>query len=233
MNYLALFVRYCTYMQKTAKMMIPKLHYIVQGNSGKELLEHIQKACTSGIELVQLGIPDVSEKKFLKIATEARAITAHYQTRLLIENQFKIAKDIKADGVLLSDKSISPTEVRKQLYTWQMIGAIANTVQDCETFLIKEVDYIGLGPFKQSTNKDVLNPKLGFNGFTLITESLQTETPIIAYGGVTTEDVTELLASGVSGIAVSDEITNNFDAIKVFNQLLKASSSAEQRYTFE
>ena len=214
-------------------MMIPKLHYIAQGNSGKELLEHIQKACTSGIELVQLGVADVSEKKFLKIATEARAITGHYQTRLLIENQFKIAKDIKADGVLLSNKSISPTEVRKQLFTWQMMGAIANTVQDCEALLTKEVDYIGLGPFKQSTNEEGLNPELGLNGLTLITESLQTETPIIAYGGITTEDVTELLASGVSGIAVSDEITNDFDAIKAFNQLLKASSTAEQRYTFE
>lgn len=213
--------------------MIPKLHYIAQGNSGKELLEHIQKACTSGIELVQLGVADVSEKKFLKIATEAREITGHYQTRLLIENQFKIAKDIKADGVLLSNKSISPTEVRKQLFTWQMMGAIANTVQDCEALLTKEVDYIGLGPFKQSTNEEGLNPELGLNGLTLITESLQTETPIIAYGGITTEDVTELLASGVSGIAVSDEITNDFDAIKAFNQLLKASSTAEQRYTFE
>jgi thiamine-phosphate pyrophosphorylase len=103
-------------------MMIPKLHYIAQGNSGKELLENIQKACTSGIELVQLGIADISEKKFLKIAAEAREITAHYQTRLLIENQFKIAKDIKADGVVLSNKDISPTEVQKQLYTWQMTG---------------------------------------------------------------------------------------------------------------
>ncbi len=214
-------------------MMIPKLHYIAQGNSGKELLENIQKACTSGIELVQLGIADVSEKKFLKIAAEAREITAHYQTRLLIENQFKIAKDIKADGVVLSNKDISPTEVQKQLYTWQMIGAIANTIQDCEALLTKEVDYIGLGPFKHPINEENLNAELGLNGFTLITESLQTETPIIAYGGITTEDFTGLLASGVSGIAVSDEITQNFDAIKVFNQLLKASSSAEQRYTFE
>ena len=214
-------------------MMIPKLHYIAQGNSGKELLENIQKACTSGIELVQLGIADISEKKFLKIAAEAREITAHYQTRLLIENQFKIAKDIKADGVVLSNKDISPTEVQKQLYTWQMIGAIANTIQDCEALLTKEVDYIGLGPFKHPINEENLNAELGLNGFTLISESLQTETPIIAYGGITTEDVTELLASGVSGVAVCDEITQNFDAIKVFNQLLKASSTAEQRYTFE
>lgn len=45
-------------------MIIPKLHYISQGNSPKELMKNIQKACTSGVELVQLGLKDVSEKKF-------------------------------------------------------------------------------------------------------------------------------------------------------------------------
>ena len=36
--------------------MIPKLHYISQGNTPKEHLDNIQKACTSGIELVQLSL---------------------------------------------------------------------------------------------------------------------------------------------------------------------------------
>ncbi|MGK0430707.1 MAG: thiamine-phosphate pyrophosphorylase, partial [Psychroserpens sp.] len=46
-------------------------------------------------------------------------------------------------------------------------------------------------------------------------------------------DVTNLLGAGISGIAVSGEITRDFDSIKTFNELLKASSTAEQRYTFE
>ena len=48
-------------------MIIPKLHYISQGNSPEEHLENIQKACTSGVELVQLRLKDVAENKFLKI----------------------------------------------------------------------------------------------------------------------------------------------------------------------
>ena len=42
-----------------------------------------------------------------------------------------------------------------------------------------------------------------------------------------------ILKTGISGIAVSGEITRNFNTISTFNQLLKASSTAEQRYTFE
>ena len=76
-------------------MIIPKLHYISQGNSPKEHLENIQKACTSGIELVQLRLKNVSDKKMLKLALEAREITSHFQTRLIISEHYKISKTIK------------------------------------------------------------------------------------------------------------------------------------------
>jgi len=41
------------------------------------------------------------------------------------------------------------------------------------------------------------------------------------------------LETGVSGIGVSEEITRDFDSIKTFNKLLSASSTEEQRHTFE
>ena len=214
-------------------MIIPKLHYISQGNSQKEHLENIQKACTSGAELVQLRLKNVSEKKLLKLAAEAREITSHFQTRLIINDCYKIAKAIKADGVHLGKTDSCPKIVRKHLHTWQIIGGTANTLQDCETLIMKEVDYISLSPFRLTRKKDNLSTVLGLNGYTLIIEALNTETPIIGFGGITTKDVTDILKTGISGIAVSGEITRNFNTITTFNQLLKASSTAEQRYTFE
>jgi thiamine-phosphate pyrophosphorylase len=214
-------------------MIIPKLHYISQGNSPKEQLENIQKACASGAELVQLRFRSVSEKKLLKLAKEAREITAHFQTRLLINDHYKIAKEVKADGVHLEKIDSCPTIARKHLYTWQMIGGTANTLQECETLLTKEVDYIGLGPFKFTITKDNLPPVLGLNGYAEIIEALQTEIPIIGVGGITTEDISDILETGVSGIAVSGEITRDFNTIKIFHQLLNASSTDEQRHTFK
>ncbi|MGH1386394.1 thiamine phosphate synthase [Kordia sp.] len=213
--------------------MIPKLHYITQGDSPKEQLENIQRACSSGAELVQLRFRNVSDKKLLNLAKEAREITAHFQTRLLINDHYKIAKEVKADGVHLEKIDSCPTIVRKHVYTWQMIGGTANTLQDCEKLLNKEVDYIGLGPFRFTTTKDNLPPILGVNGYRAIIDELNTETPIIGVGGITTADVTAILETGVSGIAASGEITRNFNTIKTFHQLLKASSTEEQRYTFK
>jgi thiamine-phosphate pyrophosphorylase len=213
--------------------MIPKLHYISQGSSPALHLENIQKACNSGAELVQLRLKNVSEKELLKAALEAREITSHFQTRLIINDDYKIAREVKADGVHLGKTDASPTVVRKFLYSWQIIGGTANTMQDCEALLDQQVNYISLGPFRATTTKDNLPPVLGIAGYNAITDILKTGTPIIGVGGITTDDVTAILETGISGIAISGAITRDFNTIKVFNQLLNASSTAEQRYTFE
>ena len=213
--------------------MIPKLHYITQGNSIKEHLDNIQIACTSGAELVQLRLKNVSEKKFLKAATAAREITSQFQTRLIINDHYKIAKEVKADGVHLGKTDSCPIMARKHLYTWQIIGGTANTLEDCENLIKKEVDYISLGPLRLSKTKENVSPVLGLIGYSMILEALHTETPIIGVGGITTKDVKAVLETGISGIAVSEEITRNFDTIRTFDQLLNASSTAEQRYTFK
>jgi len=212
--------------------MIPKLHYISQGNSPKEHLENIQKACSSGAELVQLHIDTISEKKYLKLALEAREITAHFQTRLMLSNHFKIAKEVKADGVHLDSTDFCATTALEYLFSWQIVGATANTLQDCKTLIDKKVDYITLSPYKSLENQENSSIVLGLNGFSLIVEALKTETPIIGFGEITPDDVTAILETGISGIAVSDQISKNFDVIKRFNQLLNASSTKEQRHTF-
>jgi len=213
-------------------MIIPKLHYISQGNSPKEHLENIQKACSSGAELVQLRLKNVSEKKMLKIAMAARDVTTHYQTRLIINDHYKIAKEVKADGFHLGQTDVCPILARKYLYSWQMIGGTANTLQGCETLLDKDVNYISLGPFREITSEASVTPVLGLKGYLAITDVLKTPIPIIGVGGITTKDVTAILETGISGIAVSGAITRDFNSIRTFNELLSASSTAEQRHTF-
>lgn len=214
-------------------MIIPKLHFISQGSAPEAHLENIQKACSSGAELVQVRLKDVSEKKRLKLAEAARDITSHFQTRLIINGHYDIAKAVKADGVHLEKIDVCPTRARKHLYTWQIIGGTANNLQDCELLISKEVDYMSLGPFRSTTSKDPLPTVLGLNGYKSIMEALNTETPIIGFDGITAEDVTDLLETGISGIAVSGAITRDFNSISLFNQLLNASSTQEQRHTFK
>ena len=212
--------------------MIPKLHYISQGNSPKEHLDNIQKACSSGVELVQLNLNKISEKKYLKLAKEAREITSHFQTRLILKDHFKIAKEVKADGIHIEKTDFCATTALEHLYTWQIIGGTANTLQDCESLISKKVDYIILNPFKVSNNEVNGLTTLGLNGFSLIVDALKTETPIIGAGAIAIDDVKDILKTGISGIAVSNEITCNFNSVKLFHKLLRASSVDEKRHNF-
>ena len=214
-------------------MIIPKLHYISQGSSPQVHLEHIQKSCTSGAELVQLRLKGLSEKKSLKLATEAREITSHYQTRLIINDHYKIAKAVKADGVHLGPSDACPTLARTHLYTWQIIGGTAHNLHDCESLISKTVDYISLGPFRLTTTKADIPVVLGLEGYASILDVLDTETPILGVGGITTNDVTALLDTGISGLAVSADITRDFNTIKTFNTLLNASLTEEKRHSFK
>jgi thiamine-phosphate pyrophosphorylase len=208
--------------------MIPKLHYISQGDSPKEHLDNIIQACTSGAELVQLRLKNLDDAALLKTAEKAREITSNYQTRLIINDHYKIARAVKADGVHLGITDACPLEAKKHLYSWQIIGGTANSFQDCKILIDKKVDYIGLGPFRFTLTKQNLGPILGLTGYETLLKALNTEIPIIAVGGINLNDVPEILKTGVYGIAVSGELTRDFNQINQFKQLLPSSELQEQ-----
>ena len=213
--------------------MIPKLHYLTNATTAKEQLEHINKACTSGAELIQLDLAPIAKAKRLSLAEEARKITAHFQTRLVIIGDYTIAKAIKADGLFVEDSKTCPLKVREQLHPWQTVGATAHTFQDCERLLDKEVDYIVLGPFKIGNDARENRNELGLYGFAAIADVLKTPTPMLGFGGITLSDVTQILETGISGLVVSDAITTDFNRIKEFHTLLSASATQEQRHSFK
>ena len=201
--------------------MIPKLHYISQGSSPDKHLENIRKACESGAKLVQLRLKNLDETILLKTAEKAREITNTYQTRLIINDHYKIAKSVNADGVHLGKTDAHLEKARAHLYDWQIIGGTANTLADCQMLIDKNVDYIGLGPFRFTPTKANLSPILGLEGYSSILQVLQTQTPIIAIGGITLHDVSMLLKAGIYGIAASGALTSDFHKIELFNKLLQ------------
>lgn len=208
--------------------MISKLHYISQGKTPDAHLEHIQRACIAGTDWVQLRLKDLDEELLLETAQKVKEVTDYFQTRLIINDHYKMAIAVKADGVHLGKSDACPLKVRKELASWQIIGGTANTFQDCEALIKKQVDYIGLGPYQFTSTKKNLSPVLGKYGYLTIIEALKTVVPIIAIGGISVNDTETLMTTGIHGIAVSGAITNDFNNISKFNKILKGFSANEQ-----
>jgi thiamine-phosphate pyrophosphorylase len=206
--------------------MIPKLHYISQGVNAQEHLNNIQAACASGVELVQLRLKKFDSKTVLETAKKAREITERFQTRLIINDFYKIAAEVKADGVHLEQLSLCPKIIRKELASWQIIGCKASTIEECKKLIEKKVDYIELGPFRLNN----LNTALGEKGFLTILSALKSNIPIIATGGITLNDILDLMITGVYGIAISEEITRNFNSIPKFKEIISGEKVQEQTW---
>lgn len=209
-------------------MQLPNLHYISQGETPQEHLKNIKSACTAGATLVQLRLKNISPKKVLKFAAEAKEITDHYQTRLIINDHYKIAKEIKADGVHLGSTDTCPSIARKYLESWQIIGGTANTINDCNTLITKNVDYIGLGPYHFTKTKEILSPILGLEGYAKVMEHIKTNIPVIAVGGITVNDIPKILETGIYGVAVATAITKDFNNINLFKKMLDKKTTEEQ-----
>ena len=200
--------------------MIHKLQYISQGETPEAHLENLRKACVAGADWVQLRLKNYDIETILETAKKAREITNSFNAKLIINDHYKIAKAIKADGVHLGKSDECPLVVRAYLGISFIIGGTANTAEDCNNLLDKKVDYIGLGPYQFTETKQNLSPVLGVLGYRKILEELQTETPIIAIGGITLKDVPGIINTGIYGIAVSGEITKEVSSIAEFQEKL-------------
>ncbi len=188
-----------------------RIQYLSQGKTPQQHLLHIEKVCKSGCKWIQLRLKNENLVTYLETAFKAREICDHYGAILIINDNVSEAKMTQADGVHLGLTDMCPKEARKILGNNYVIGGTANTIEDCNIQYNKGVDYIGLGPHRFTTTKKELKPTLGLEGYKNIVEKLKVQNikiPVIAIGGITLSDIKKILKTGISGIAVSNLLTN-------------------------
>ena len=90
-----------------------------------------------------------------------------------------------------------------------IIGGTANTFEDVQRLAAQGADYIGCGPFRFTTTKKNLAPMLGIEGYKNILAQMKEHgisLPLVAIGGITCDDIPQIMAAGVTGIALSGSI---------------------------
>jgi len=201
-----------------------KLQYISQGNTPKEHLQNIGEVCEAGCRWVQLRLKDVDLAVYLETAIKCREICDQYGAIMIINDQVSIAKASLADGVHLGLGDMNPADARTILGENSIIGGTANTIQDCVQQADAGVDYIGLGPYRHTITKKKLSPILGLEGYRTIVSELQNKgirIPVIAIGGIQSEDIEQIVATGIEGIAVSGMLTENEDLEEKIKEIKK------------
>ena len=156
-------------------------------------------------DVIELRMKDVPWETFLATAYETLALCRAYGVPLLINDQVDIALITGADGVHLGQGDMSPVEARRLLGAHALIGLTCNTSADLASACSLPIDYVGIGPFRFTTTKQKLAPILGLEGY----RALQLHTyplPAYAIGSVRPDDIPDLYALGLYGVAMSNSL---------------------------
>lgn len=195
-------------------MLIDQLHYISQPPENGTHLTAIEKVLQAGGQWIQLRVKEQPEDVVLELAIQASRLCEEYGAKLIVNDYPELALKSGAYGVHLGLNDMPVAQARAILGKDKCIGGTANTFADICRRVEEGADYIGLGPFRFTTTKQNLSPVLGLEGYQKLMEQVHKagiQLPIIAIGGITTQDIRSILQTGIYGVAVSGLLTQGVD----------------------
>ena len=183
------------------------------------LYDQVKKALDGGATFVQLREKKLDREDFLAEALEIQKLCREYGVPFVINDEVSIAKDIDADGVHVGQSDMEAVDVRKVLGPDKILGVSAQTVEQAITAEKHGADYLGVGAVFATGSKDDADD-VSHETLKAICEAVSI--PVIAIGGITKDNVSELAGSGICGVAVISAIFGQND-IKKATEDLKAS----------
>ena len=188
------------------------IQFITHTNDRYDYLDGVRMALEGGCRWIQLRMKDASEEEILKTAKSTRKLCRKYGAVFILDDYVELVERTGADGVHLGKNDMPIDEARRLLGKDKIIGGTANTFEDVKRIYSAGADYIGCGPFRFTTTKKKLSPILGLDGYSRIIEQMTAygiNIPVIAIGGILLQDVSDIMQTGVSGVAVSGAILND------------------------
>lgn len=187
-------------------------------------LDSVKIALDGGCKWVQLRIKDATDAEVLPIAVEAQKLCRDAGATFIIDDRVELVKQIGADGVHLGLSDMPIAEARKILGEKFIIGGTANTFENVKAHYQASANYVGCGPFRFTTTKKKLSPVLGLEGYRSIVSKMKEQgidIPIVAIGGITAEDIPQIMQTGVTGIALSGTVLRAADPVAEMRRIIE------------
>ena len=156
-------------------------------------------------------------REVLKAARELRTVASENGALFIVNDRVDVALISRADGVHLGQDDIPLKEARRLLGEASIIGVSTHDVKEALRAESEGADYISFGPvFETRTKKDALAPR-GIAALKEVRRALRT--PMVAVGGITEGNMSDVLDAGadavamISGILSSADITGKVSSI--------------------
>lgn len=185
-------------------------------------------ALEGGCRWIQLRMKDADAAEIRRVASEIIPMCRENEAFLILDDHVELAIELGVHGVHLGKTDMAPDKARELMGAEAIIGVTANTAADITAMRGLDVDYVGLGPMRFTTTKRNLSPVIGLEGYGAIMRQIRDagiELPVVAIGGITLDDIPELMAQGVDGVAMSGAIVDADDPVAYTRQVVDALQS--------
>ena len=168
-------------------------------DSLESFLEKVETACRSGVTIIQLREKNLTTNQYYQLAKQVKEITDAYQVPLIIDDRLDICLAVDAAGLHIGDDELPVSVARKVLGPEKILGVTAKTVKRALEAETSGADYLGTGAIFPTTTKE--NAPITLIS-TLKTICQTVAIPVVAIGGLTSENIDQLIGTGIAGVAV-------------------------------
>jgi thiamine-phosphate pyrophosphorylase len=160
----------------------------------------VGEALAGGADVIQLREKGISDREWLRRAREVRLMTVEARARLILNDRPDLARLASADGVHLGQEDVILRDARRIVGPSALIGVSTHDPAQLDDAVLAGASYLGVGPVFPSATKDFAD----LAGLAYVRHAAETTTlPWFAIGGITAENVEDVLAAGATRIAVS------------------------------
>jgi len=196
----------------------------------RDWLEVLDGVIAGGADCVQLREKNLDDGKLLGRANVVARRCRESGIASVINDRVDVALMVGATGVHVGQTDLPVGYVRKVAGRGLVVGVSTSTLAQAEAAVRGGADYVGIGPMFATETKE----KKRIAGVDYAAEYLDRfDLPCLAIGGIGIENVDELLAVGVRGIAVSSAICGADDVAGVTAVLREKLEQVSERDNIE
>ena len=219
-----------------------RLQFITHCTERYSYVDSARIALEGGCRWIQLRMKDTDESLLEETALIVQKMCGDYGATFIIDDNVHLVKKIKADGVHLGKNDMPIAEAREILGDDFIIGGTVNCFEDilnsCQLSAVSYqpnanvLNYFGCGPFRFTSTKKNLAPILGLEGYENIISNMKRnniDIPLVAIGGITKDDISDILKTGVDGIALSGSVLKAENPVEEMKSIVEIFKSFQNK----
>lgn len=164
-------------------------------------LDWLNRIVPLGVRTVQLRIKNAPPEDIRKQIVGSMEVCARHNCQLIVNDYWREALELGADYVHLGQEDLAAADVQALKARGIKIGISTHSVEELETALAVEPDYVALGPIWETKLKVM---KWAPQGLDRIREwkARIGSLPLVAIGGITPDRAPSVIEAGAQSAAV-------------------------------